>query len=282
MKIQSPFLLFFLLLLSCGSCLNAETIKGNGKIVTREVNVNGFDKIILSVPATINFIQGENFSCSITIDENLLDYYSFKVVGDGLFIRQLPTKDGKPLVSFNFGEKEVNLPFYKYPKLDFTKFVIDITAPRLEDVKVNGSGSFNIVSDFSDVKLDVDVVGSGSFVANRLLNINKLDIVVAGSGYVQLAQVEAQEAEATINGSGDVSLNGVFSELDFEVAGSGNIKMTGNAVMAKAKIAGSGSIRMGEISQMLKYDIAGSGNIYYSGEAELKGFVAGSGSIQKK
>ncbi len=282
MKIQSPFLLFFLLLLSCGSCLNAETIKGNGKIVTREVNVNGFDKIILSVPATINFIQGENFSCSITIDENLLDYYSFKVVGDGLFIRQLPTKDGKPLVSFNFGEKEVNLPFYKYPKLDFTKFVIDITAPRLEDVKVNGSGSFNIVSDFSDVKLDVDVVGSGSFVANKLLNINKLDIVVAGSGYAQLAQVEAQEAEATINGSGDVSLNGVFSELDFEVAGSGNIKMTGNAVMAKAKIAGSGSIRMGEISQMLKYDIAGSGNIYYSGEAELKGFVAGSGSIQKK
>lgn len=282
MKIQSPFLLFFLLLLSCGSCLNAETIKGNGKIVTREVNVNGFDKIILSVPATINFIQGENFSCSITIDENLLDYYSFKVVGDCLFIRQLPTKDGKPLVSFNFGEKEVNLPFYKYPKLDFTKFVIDITAPRLEDVKVNGSGSFNIVSDFSDVKLDVDVVGSGSFVANKLLNINKLDIVVAGSGYVQLAQVEAQEAEATINGSGDVSLNGVFSELDFEVAGSGNIKMTGNAVMAKAKIAGSGSIRMGEISQMLKYDIAGSGNIYYSGEAELKGFVAGSGSIQKK
>ena len=282
MKIQSPFLLFFLLLLSCGSCLNAETIKGNGKIVTREVNVNGFDKIILSVPATINFIQGENFSCSITIDENLLDYYSFKVVGDGLFIRQLPTKDGKPLVSFNFGEKEVNLPFYKYPKLDFTKFVIDITAPRLEDVKVNGSGSFNIVSDFSDVKLDVDVVGSGSFVANKLLNINKLDIVVAGSGYAQLAQVEAQEAETTIHGSGDVSLNGVFSELDFEVAGSGNIKMTGNSVMAKAKIAGSGSIRMGEISQMLKYDIAGSGNIYYSGEAELKGFVAGSGSIQKK
>lgn len=262
--------------------LNAETIKGNGNIVTKEFDVRDFDEITLSMPATVHFTQSEQYSCSITIDENLVPFIGIKVIGDDLSIMQVPSKDGKPLLSFSFGDKEVSLPKYQYPTLQFTTFEINISAPHLEDVAVNGSGIFHMLNDFSDYKLNVDVNGSGNFIADSSVSINELDIELTGYGSVKIAQVTAQNAEVSVMGSGNVVLNGSYSELDLRIGGSGNIKASGNALRAKAKIAGTGDIMVGDVSQWMKYEIAGSGNIYipnYSGNAEIKGYIAGSGQV---
>ena len=282
MKINTLSLTLFLLLLFGSVNLHAETIKGNGNIVTKEIDVRDFDEITLSVPATINFTQSEQYSCSITIDENLLKFISIKTIGDDLRIRQLPSKDGKPILSLSFGEKEVSLPNYQYATLQFTKFEINISAPSLEDVKVNGSGIFNFVNDFSDHKLDADVNGTGQINAEKGLKIDELDVELSGSGSINFAQLTVEEVEVTVSGTGNSILNGAFGELDLSLMGSGNIKVSGNTRNAKAKIAGSGNIHLGNVSGSIKYDIAGSGNIYYSGDAEIRGLVAGSGMIQKK
>lgn len=262
--------------------LQAETIKGNGKIVTKQIDVSDFYEIALSVPAVVNFTQGDEYSCSITTDENILPFIGFKGANGTLRIRQLPSKDGKPLLSFSIGEKEINLPQYKFPTLEFTSLVINISAPRLEAVRVSGSGTFNMVDDFFDAKLDVSVNGSGQFNAVKQVKVSKVDVSVMGSGSVKLADVKVREAEVSLSGSGNVLLNGTYTDLDLKMGGSGDIKTYGDALRAKAKIAGSGSIFMGKIAQTIKYDIAGSGSIYYSGTPELSGLVAGSGSIQQK
>lgn len=262
--------------------LNAETIKGNGKIVTKEFNVRDFDEITLSMPATVHFTQSDKYSCSVTIDENLVQFVSIKTVGDDLSIKQVPAKDGKPLLSFTVGEKEVSMPNYQYPTLQFTKFEINISAPRLEDVKVNGSGIFNFVSEFSDNKLNADVNGSGQIKSDHVLKISELDIETIGSGSVIFSKVTADETEVTLSGSGTTTLDGSFVEVDLKMMGSGNITLNGDLQTAKTKIAGSGNIHLGNVSKLVKYDIAGSGNVYYSGDAEIRGYIAGSGIIQKK
>ena len=262
--------------------LKAETIKGNGNIVTKEIDVRDFDEITLSMPATVNFTQSEQYSCSITIDENLVQFISVKTVGDDLRIRQLPSKDGKPILSFSFGEKEVTWPNYQYATLQFTKFEINISAPHLEDVKVNGSGTFVFSTEFSNVKLDADVNGSGQIIAEKGLRVDELDVELNGSGSVNFAQLTAEDVEVTASGSGNTTLNGALGELDLTLMGSGNIKVSGNSQSAKTKIAGSGNIYLGNVSRLIRYEIAGTGNIYYSGDAEIRGFTAGSGTIQKK
>lgn len=282
MKINTLSLTLFLLLFIGSVNLHAETIKGNGNIVTKEINVRDFDEITLSVPATINFTQSDQYSCSITMDENLIQYISIKTIGDDLRIRQLPSKDGKPVLSFSFGEKEVSLSNYQYATLQFTKFEINISAPRLEDVKVNGAGMFIFMNEFSDEKLNADVNGSGQINAEKGLRVDELDIELSGSGSVDFAQVTAEDVELTLSGSGSSILNGSFAELDLALMGNGSVKVSGNTQSAKAKIAGSGDIHLGYVSRLIRYEIAGSGNIYYSGDAEIRGFVAGSGMIQKK
>lgn len=280
---QMSFLLLSVIFSLVGICnLNAETIKGNGNIVTKEFDVRDFDEITLSVPATVHFTQSEQYSCSITIDENLVQFISLKTVGDDLRIRQLPSKDGKPILSFSFGEKEVSWPNYQYATLQFTKFEINISAPRLEDVAVNGSGKFVFSTEFSNVKLDVDVNGAGQVSAEKGLRVDELDVELTGSGAVYFAQLTAEDVEVTNSGSGNSTLNGVFDEMDLILMGSGNINVSGNSKKAKAKIAGSGNVYLGNVSELIRYEIAGSGNIYYSGDAEIRGFTAGSGTIQKK
>lgn len=282
MKINTLSLTLFLLLLVGSVDLHAETIKGNGNIVTKEINVRDFDEITLSVPATVKFTQSDQYSCSITMDENLIQFISIKTIGDDLRIRQLPSKDGKPILSFSFGEKEVTLPNYQYATLQFTKFEINISAPRLEDVKVNGAGMFIFMNEFSDEKLNADVNGSGQINAEKGLKVDEMDIELSGSGSVNFAQLTAEDVEVTLSGSGSSILNGSFAELDLALMGNGSIKVSGNTQSAKAKIAGSGDIHLGYVSRLIRYEIAGSGNIYYSGDAEIRGFVAGSGMIQKK
>lgn len=279
MKKTTFFLVFVILM--CGA-IQAETIKGNGKIVTKQIDVQEFYEITLAVPAVVNFTQSDEYSCSITTDENIVSFIGFKVANGTLRIRQLPSKDGKPLLSFSIGEKEINLPQYKYPTLNFTTMVINISAPRLEDVNVSGAGTFNMVSDFFDAKLDVDVNGSGQFVAEKTIKVSKVDVSIAGSGSAKLTDVSVREAEVSLSGSGNVILNGSYTDLDLKMLGSGDIRTYGDALRAKAKIAGSGRIFMGKIAQTIKYDIAGSGNIYYDGSPELSGLVAGSGTIQQK
>ena len=234
------------------------------------------------MPATVHFTQSDQYSCSVTIDENLVQFIGIKVIGDDLSIKQVPSKDGKPLLSFSLGEKEVAVPKYQYPTLQFTKFEINISAPRLEDVRVNGFGIFIFMNDFSDHKLDADVNGSGQITAEKGLRVDELDIELSGSGSVNFAQLTVGEVEVTVSGSGNSTLNGAFGELDLSLMGPGNIKVSGNTKNAKAKIAGSGDIYLGNVSGLIKYDIAGSGNIYYSGDAEIRGFTAGSGIIRKK
>ena len=262
--------------------LNAETIKGNGKIVTKEIDVRDFDEITLSVPATVHFTQSEQYSCSITIDENLAQFIGIKVIGDDLSIKQVPSKDGKPLLSFSLGEKDVSVPKYQYPTLQFTKFEINISAPGLEDVRVNGAGIFIFMNDFSDHKLDADVNGNGQIKSGNVMKISELDVEITGSGSVDFAQVTAEEAEVTLSGSGYATLNGSFFEVDLKLMGTGNITVNGDAKIAMTKIAGSGDIRIEYVSRLVKYDIAGSGNVYYSGDAEIRGFAAGSGTIQRR
>lgn len=280
---QMSFLLLSVIFSLVGICnLNAETIKGNGNIVTKEFDVRDFDEITLSVPATVHFTQSEQYSCSITIDENLVQFIGIKVIGDDLSIRQVPAKDGKPLLSFTVGEKELSLPKYQYPTLQFTKFEIYISAPRLEDVVVNGTGIFNFVNEFSAYKLNADVNGSGQIKSDNVLKLGGLDVEIAGSGSVAFAQVSADEAEVSISGSGSATIEGSFVEVDLKMLGSGNITLNGDMQTAKTKIAGSGNINLGNVSKLVKYDIAGSGNVYYSGDAEARGYIAGSGTVQKR
>lgn len=260
--------------------LNAQTTTGNGKIITKNYPVTGFNELNISVNAEIIFTQSNNYEVKITTDENIFDYISVKIKNEDLTIGRKAGKSEEPLATFSIGEKDVTIDSYNIGKIKPTKLVINISAPSLEDVNFTSDGNFTFGNNFSGKKIDLGLVGDGNIIANNAFSVEELDIEVSGSGEVKLGKVQITELEIGIVGSGNANLNGTYSEAEIEVAGSGNAKVSGTIDRAKAEIAGSGNIILGTVKSTLKYNIAGSGNITYSGNAALSGNTIGSGKIQ--
>ena len=218
-----------------------ETVKGNGNVVMQNYDVTAFNEISSSLPATVNFTVASDYTCTVHVDENIFDYLEIKV------------KDGELKVGRHKDYKNVNLRG--------TKFVIDITAPSLDEANLAGGGDLNFLSPLNEKELDVSLAGSGNVVFKEEANVDHLELSVAGSGDIYIEKGTIREFDADIAGSGKIVSHAEVQDMDANVAGSGDIT---------AKVNGK-----------LEYFIAGSGDINYSGNAEVKGKIAGSGSINR-
>lgn len=224
-----------------GDSFGGETIQGNGNIVTRSFDVGAFEDLSVAVSATVNFSVSDEYTCTVRVDENLLDYLDIAVKKDELIVKKQDR------------HKKVNLRA--------TEFVIDITAPSLDEATLAGSGDLNFISPMNELKLEVVLAGSGNVVFKEEANIDHLELSVAGSGDIHIEKGSIREVEADIAGSGKIVSHAEIQDLDVNVMGSGDIT---------AKVNGK-----------LDYFVAGSGDIKYYGDPELKGKIAGSGSVHR-
>ena len=231
-----------------GESLGGETIKGNGNIVTRDYDMTDFNGISTSLSATVNFTKADNYSCIVSVDENLFEYLDIKV------------KDNELLMGKRKEDKNTNLKA--------TQFVIEVTAPSLEYLNLAGSGTFNALS-------PLNLAGSGDIIFHKSVSAQKTELNVAGSGDLVCNELIADELDSNVAGSGDLKVvSGQVREAEAGVAGSGDIVLTCDIENLDANIAGSGDIKA-RVNGKLTYGIFGSGDIGYYGNPVLEGDKVG-------
>lgn len=244
-----------------GDKLGGKTVKGNGNIVTRNFDVTAFNEISTSLPATVNFTIADNYSCTVSVDENLFDYLDIKL------------KDNELLMGKRKEDKNTSLRA--------TKFFIEVTAPSLENINLAGSGTFNVHSPLEAEEMEVNVAGSGDIFFNKMITVKKIEMNVAGSGNVECNALVADKLDGNVAGSGDMKIvSGTVGEATASVAGSGDFNLYCDIENLEANIAGSGDIAA-RVSGKLKYGIIGSGDIGYYGNPTLEGEKLGSGSVTR-
>ena len=218
-----------------------ETIKGNGNIVEREFDVVQFDEISCALSATVNFNVSDDYTCKVRTDENIMDYLDIKVDVGELWLG----KQQKP----------------KHTTLKATEFVIEVTAPSLENINLAGSGDINVLSPLDGNDLEVNLAGSGDVVFKEEVNIDQLDLNVAGSGDINIEKGSVREMEADIAGSGKIVSHAEVQEMEANIAGSGDI--------------------IAKVNGTLEYSIMGSGDIQYYGDAKVQGEKLGGGKVKQ-
>ena len=228
---------------SCTFTFKGETVKGDGNVVTREYTINDFDEFVCALPATVNFSIADHSTCTVRVDENLLDYIDIKSKDGKLELEQPKPKGGK------------------YVNFDATEFVIDITGPSVDEITLAGSGDINILSPLDELKLEAGIVGSGNIVFKEEVNVSHLELGVYGSGDINIDKGSIYKLEAEIAGSGNIVSHAESQEVEADVMGSGDIT---------ANVTGT-----------MEYNIVGSGDVYYYGDAKVSGKVAGSGSVKQ-
>ena len=244
-----------------GESFGGKTIKGDGNIVTRSVDVSAFDVISTSLSATVNFTVSDEYSCTVRVDENLLEYLDIRV------------KDNELLMGKQKEDKNTNLKA--------TEFVIEVSAPSLENINLAGSGTFNALSPLQGEKFEANLAGSGDIVFKETVTVQEIDLTVAGSGDLTCNELIAEKLDCNVAGSGDLKVaRGKVRKAEAGVAGSGDIVLSCDIENLEANIAGSGDIKA-RVSGKLTYGIFGSGTIGYYGNPVVEGDKIGPSKVNR-
>ena len=105
----------------------------------------------------------------------------------------------------------------------------------------------------TDIEIELKLKGGNASIAD----VTEADVSVAGCGDISLNNV-TDSLEASINGSGDIFAADVGS-LEAAIRGSGDIEANEISGAAELSIAGSGDIQTGRVGGSLDVEISGSG-----------------------
>lgn len=237
--------------------------EGNGNIVTRDYEVTEFDEISLILPATVNYTVSDDYTCRVTLDENLFEYLDIYEKSGCLKLEMVKTL------------QQINL----MP----TKFIIEISAPTIEEITLTGSGDFCFVTPFEAQKLKITRAGSGEVYFTETANIRRFSMSIAGSGKLICKDFHADYTDVSVAGSGEFVCEHLYADqANLSVAGSGDIVIkAGTVKSADVSVAGSGSIETRCQIESMDYSIAGTGTIEYYGDVKLDGSTMGTGRIRR-
>lgn len=268
--------IFLVLAALCVLPAYAGKIKGNGKIVTKEIAVGAFDAVQLKASIEFNtglsnWIKGNNKAfpalhyrqqesriVKVKMDENLFSHLNVEVRDRCLTLR---TKEHEQLVP--------------------TYLQIEAGSEELKKIRITGSLDFVLGSRLSGGDLEIIISGSGDITMNKPVRQQHIKLSISGSGDVAMRDVECTSFIAKLSGSGDVSLGGAAREGEYKITGSGDIDAYGFRVdNLQCSVSGSGDIEAYAV-KTLKARSNGSGDISYRGTAQVDKSSTGSGDIEK-
>ncbi len=220
----------------------ADTVRGNGKVMTQARAVSGFTGVGLSLPAQVEVRIGSVEGISIEADENLLPLIETVVKDGTLEIR----------------------PKRNRLSLDSKLMKMVVTARQVDHLKIGGSGSITAET-LKAPKLGFEIGGSGS-IAVKHAEADKVSVSIGGSGSTKVGGGKTKQLEVSIAGSGDVAAGTLQAdEVEVSIAGSGDATVWARNSL-KMSVAGSGDVQFyGEPN--VRQSVVGSGRAKQLGVA---------------
>lgn len=264
-------LIFTCMLLAISSMVFAQNnkVSGNGKVVTKVIDITDYDQI--SAAGVLLFTYEQSNAApflEVSLDENLYDYVEIKVENRELKIR--PRKIER-------NNRKGNATYNLQP----TAFKVKSNSKKLNELNFAGSGDFKANSAVTFDDLEVNMAGSGSVLFPQVSKGNQAKLNLAGSGKITLLQLDVEKSEVNVAGSGAIKLAGNAERASYNVASSGTLDASDCPVKtASCNIAGSGDIQA-NASDKLSANIVGSGDVLYKGNPEVSKNVIGSGKIKQ-
>lgn len=233
-------------------------LRGDGQIVTNDVQVTDFDELNIACPlGEIRYVQSEEApALSISTDGNIYDMLEIKQEGKKIYIK-LKEKYNKKLV----------MP---------TKFVVVANSNALREFDLAGKAAFHLDSPFKGEKLDINVAGAGTIYLNDSLNVEELTTSLAGSSTVNAKKLAVARLKASIAGSGTYNLEGSARKVSFDIAGKGKVRALDlEAEEVSCNVAGYASLFI-FATEKINAQIAGYSRIKYKGNPQIiqEGFAS--------
>lgn len=223
----------FLFLLT--SCLDINSIKGDGQITTKSYDVESFESVEVSGFYEVMLIQGDEESVEVETDQNLLDY--IRIFNDG---KRLIIESEESLSSDHGVQVTV---FYKNLHNIYSSGASEVKSRGTmegEQLKVNMAGAGAIEVDVDAESLDVNISGAGLIKLSGTTHTQYLDL--SGAGKLDAFELVSEECYVNLSGVGEAEVY-VTERLNATVSGIGNVKYRGNPQKISQDVSGMGKVK---------------------------------------
>ena len=192
-------------------------IDGNGVTKTERRAVTDFSRIHITGAFDVEINSGNQYSLSITADENILPIIKSVVTGQTLDIRSTDSYCTQNVLYLEIGTE------------------------NLRGLHLSGATDINVAgvdSDVFDIRLEVagDLRIEGT--------AGKVNAELKGGSDLDAIELKAQEVSVTITGAGDAGVH-ASDMLEAEITGMGDIVYYGRPKIIRKNITGLGDIEEG-------------------------------------
>jgi len=234
--LNSLILLFFTtsVTVACAQWDNG-SVSASGPMVKKQLNLDDFKGVGLSLNADVHIRQGSQQSVEIEAKESVIENITKEVRNDYW-------KIGFERNMKNYDKITIWITIPDLEKLSVSGSG-DIKGKgkfeNLEDLHLSISGSGNIYLDLEAEKTNCSITGSGGLKITGKTKHQKISIT--GSGDVDSYDLDTEECVVRITGSGDCEVS-VSNNLEAYITGSGDVDYKGDPNV-RSRIVGSGDIR---------------------------------------
>jgi len=200
---------------------NVENVSAD--VLTKSFEVADFGKLILNVPANVEFEATDTPYMEVSAPSNVVE--------------QLVLTQENGSLKLEFRNKIV----FRGLK----NFKVRLGSSRLSELVANGAADFNCAKGFSTGDFSVRISGAGDIDIKKLQAENVL-IQINGAGDLNMEDTDCASMNVTVSGAGDIDLHGLDCEGTVKVVvnGAGDAVLTGKAGDADLTINGAGEINI--------------------------------------
>ena len=266
------FMMLFALMVTV---VQAKKVKGNGSIITKEVQISDFNCLELGGNISWNsntfFSKKENkgpvcyytqssgtASLIITIDENL---YS--------------------LLDIAHSNGKLTIRVQKGTQIAPTQLVYKIKSSQLEMLDISGSIDFILESPLNGKSLAIRAAGASDVYLKPKIQVEKCSLGAAGASDLKIGNLNCNSISVSASGASDIDLKGKAVNGEYNASGSSDINAY-DFVIENLKCHASGSSDLYvHVTEKLKAEASGSSDIKYKGNPRNDTHASGSSDIKQ-
>lgn len=212
------------------------SIRGEGDVVSQDLDLNEFDGISLAFSGDVYLTQGETQSVTVEAQQNIIDNITTEVEG-----RHWKIRFDRPVRSAKSVKVYITMKTLDKAIVSGSGSIISQEAfTDIGDLRLGVSGSGNIDLELAARgAIDGQISGSGNIELHG--RAAALDGAISGSGNIRAYDLEVGSGMVQISGSGNAQVN-VTGELEVRISGSGDVTYKGRPTALRSKVSGSGDV----------------------------------------
>lgn len=227
-----------LLVLSCaltGCGIMSQSITGSGRTIPKAYPLTHFSRVTAGHAFVVDLVQGSEYSVTVTLDDNLVDYLDVHTSGSTLHLGL------QPHVNLRKATLHARIVLPQLDQMDLsgaaraTLSGFNSQGP----LKLRLSGASQLRGDIQNGDADFGLSGASHLTLRGRAGALKLD--ASGASHADLGDYPSARTDVDASGATTIVVN-VSADLNAEASGASSVHYLGQPTAVSARASGASSV----------------------------------------